>query len=420
MKGTGGSVIASRAPAQGQVLTGSMRWRVTPLLFALTFLPSLLAQYEVAPSERQHFDRRMADSSLKQLHCTVNFWQPRLDFAFRFQAGYLVRFPVSQYAGEHNEIHILSRIVPQDGSAVPLVQQFKLPKVPPGSGTWLAVEGAYLLGAGKYKVDLLFADNSGRGCRSHWTLETPHRAENDRITLSLTPGAVQPLNTRRWEEVRSPEPAAAKLTIFLDATPMNPSASRLRPFDRVLLLSSLVSLLAKARYRDVSLVAFNLDQQRVLLEEQHLDEQGYLRLANKLRDLELATVDYKVLKQRRGHVEMLARLMNTELAAPDPPDAVVFVGPSSSLRDRFPPELLQRGDAAMPHVFYFEYHPYWGRGPEFADVLRNLTKACSGKAFSIHSPAELSDAIEVFARTLDAASIDAEHPAGLAPVAATR
>ena len=74
----------------------------------------------------------------------------------------------------------------------------------------------------------------------------------------------------------------------------------------------------------------------------------------------------------------------------------------------------------MPHVFYFEYHPYWGRGPEFADVLRNLTKACSGKAFSIHSPAELSDAIEVFARTLDAASIDAEHPAGLAPVAATR
>jgi hypothetical protein len=53
-------------------------------------------------------------------------------------------------------------------------------------------------------------------------------------------------------------------------------------------------------------------------------------------------------------------------------------------------------------------------------VLRNLTKACSGKAFSIHSPAELSDAIEVFARTLDAASVDPEHPAGLAPVAATR
>lgn len=397
-----------------------MHPRVAPLLLALALAPSLLAQYEVAPSERQHFDVMMADSSLKQLHCTVNFWPPRLDFAFRFQAGYFVRFPVSQYEGENNQIHILSRIAPDDGAAVPLLQQFTLPKVPPGSHTWLAVEGAYLLGAGKYKVDLLFADSSGRGCRAHWMFETPHQPENDRITLSLARGAVQPLSTRRWDEVRGPEPAAAKLTIFLDATPMNPSASHLRPFDRVLLLSSLVSLLARAHYRDVGLVAFNLDQQRVLLEEQHLDEQGYLRLANKLRDLELATIDYKVLKQRRGHVEMLARLMNTELAAPDPPEAVVFVGPASSLRDKFSPDLLQRGSAVMPHVFYFEYHPYWGRGPEFADVLRNLTKACSGKAFSIHSPAELSNAIEVFARTLAAAGTDPERSAALTPVAAAR
>jgi hypothetical protein len=393
--------------------------RAVPLVLALALLPSLLAQYEVAPSERQHFDRTMADFSLKQLHCTVNFWQPRLDFAFRYQAGYLVRFPVSQYEGENNQIHVLSRIVPEDGAAVPLVQQFNLPKVPPANRNWLAVEGAYLLGPGRYKVDLLFTDSSGRGCRSHWTLDTPHLPENRRITLSLAPGAVQPLSTRRWDEVRAPEPAAAKLTIFLDATPFNPSASHMRPFDRLLLLSSLVSILARARYRDVSLVAFNLDQQKVILEEQHLDEQGYLRLAGKLRDLQLATVDYHVLNRRRGHVEMLARLMNAELAAPSPPGAVVFVGPSSSLRDRFPPELLQSGSAVMPRVFYFEYHPYWGRGPEFADVLRNLTKACSGKAFSIHSPAELSNAIEVFARTLDAAPAE-ERPAGLAPVGTTR
>jgi hypothetical protein len=415
MQGTGGLARACRASGLGKGL-----WRLTPLLSALAFVPSLLAQYEVAPAERQHFDRTMADSSLKQVHCTVNYWPPRLDFAFRFQAGYLVRFPVSQYEGENNQIHILTRIAPQEGPAVPLVQQFVLPKVPRSNPTWLAVEGAYLLGAGKYKVDLLFTDSSGRGCRAHWKFETPRRPENDRITLSLAPGAVQPLNIRRWDEVRSPEPAGAKLAIFLDATPINPSASQLRPFDRVLLLNSLVSLLAKARYRDVSLVAFNLDQQKVLLEAQHLDEQGYLSLANKLRDLQLATIDYEVLKRRRGHIEMLARLLNTELAAEDPPDAVVFLGPASSLRDRFPPELIQHGSAAMPHVFYFEYHPYWGRGPEFADVLRNLTKACSGKAFSIHSPAELSNAIEIFARSLAAASYDPDRPASLTPVAATR
>ena len=204
----------------------------------------------------------------------------------------------------------------------------------------------------------------------------------------------------------APDLAAAKLTIFLDATPLNLRSTQLRPFDRILLVNSLISLLARVPHRDVRLVAFNLDQQKVIAEEDHLDEQGFRRLKNKLRDLQLSTVDYKVLEHRKGHVDLLARLMNAEIAAPARSDAIVFVGPASWLGDRFPPDRIERGNGSLPHVVYFEYHPYWGRGPEFPDVLRNLTKVCAGKVFAIHSPAELANALDTFTRALAAARLE--------------
>lgn len=184
---------------------------------------------------------------------------------------------------------------------------------------------------------------------------------------------------------------------MLDATPLDQRAPKLHYFDRMLLLNSLVSLMQRVHYSEIHVVAFNLDQQRILFDEPDFGESAFRRLGHALNDLQLATTNVQVLSDPAGHLRLLAQLINAEAKAATPSRAVIFLGPVSRIQDRFPAAMLEHA-SAMPPVYYLEYHPFWVRDGEFADVLRNLTQACQGKTFRIHSPGELASAIEVLNR----------------------
>lgn len=363
---------------------------------------SLLAQYEVGPSDRERYERYMTRENWSTLKCQVNHWPPRLDYAFRFQAGYYVDLPLKQYSGEKNVLRILTRITAEGegGESKDLIQQFTLPPVPEKTRAVMGVDGGFMVGEGRFRVELLLSDNHGRACRAHWTFNASRNHEEKNVKVALAPGEVKALNRLRWSDALPPEPGAPKLTVMLDATPLNPDSPKLHYFDRMLLLNSLVSLMQHVHYSEVHIVAFNLDQQRILFDDANFDDSGFRRLSHLLNNLELASTSVSVLADSTGHLRLLARLVNGEATAAAPSRAVIFLGPASRIQDRFPVSMVEQA-AARPPVYYLEYHPFWIRNADFADVLRNLTQACQGKTFRIHSPGELATAIEVLNRALE-------------------
>jgi len=107
----------------------------------------------------------------KTLQCEVSPLHPALNFGFRFQAGYLVRVPMSQYEGPRHYWAMLLRITPEGGSPTYLGSRMRLPDVP-RTKVAMEVGGGYLLGEGKYKVAWGLYDDTGRVCRKEWSIDT--------------------------------------------------------------------------------------------------------------------------------------------------------------------------------------------------------------------------------------------------------
>src|ERR1017187_3445638 len=66
------------------------------------------------------------------LQCEVTPIRPALNFSFRFQAGYVVRVPMSQYLGKGHLWVVLARVTPEsgDGKPVYLGTRMRLPEIP--------------------------------------------------------------------------------------------------------------------------------------------------------------------------------------------------------------------------------------------------------------------------------------------------
>src|SRR5437867_10236698 len=66
-----------------------------------------------------------------QLKCDVSPLRPALNFSLRFQAGYLVRVPMSQYIGAGHRWSVFVRITPDPGTQpVYMVDRVAIPEVP--------------------------------------------------------------------------------------------------------------------------------------------------------------------------------------------------------------------------------------------------------------------------------------------------
>jgi hypothetical protein len=166
--------------------------------------------------------------------------------------------------------------------------------------------------------------------------------------------------------------------------------------DRLTLLGSLASLLESLPARSVRLVIFNLDQQKELFRDDHFTPDEFSRASQSMNGLELQLIDYDILKNRRGHVDLLAHLVNHELKAHDPSDAVIFLGPATRYFDKIPAASLEEQPTGGPRFFYFQYKPYYRRPTptaEFADSIESAVKRVHGRKFVVHTAGEFAKAI---------------------------
>jgi hypothetical protein len=162
----------------------------------------------------------------------------------------------------------------------------------------------------------------------------------------------------------------------------------------VLLLGLLSSLLERLPARSVRLVVFNLDQQKTLLRQDALAPGALGRVAQALNGTELGLVDYHVLQNPKGHVDLLAGLMNLELRAEPPSDVVVFLGPETRYEDKLPPTALEDPHGAAPQFFNLQFRPYLHADLSLPDSITLATAKVKGKTLIIRTPADFAKAIE--------------------------
>ena len=365
---------------------------------AILLAVSCSAQVVVYPSRvRRALNLFDATPGETVLSCDVTPMRPSLNYSFRFQAGYRVSMSGSQFQGKGHGWTELIRITPRTDGAPPvyLVSGQRLPEIP-NTKVILQFGGGYLLGEGSYDVNWVMHDDQNRVCRKRWHVDVRLSRAERNVTVAMPRDTVWDVSLRGARlQPRNPDDDAAplRLTILLHAAPMFQRRTRLRPGDIGTLISAVTTLLEHVPAHDVRLVVFNLEQQKELYRKDDFLLSNMPDVAQSMNSVELSTVDYKVLQNRRGHVELLADLVNREIKADPPPDLVLFLGPTSRYFDRIPAEVLQPPAGRAPKFMNLQIIPVMMAPSTLPDVIRNAIARLGGKTVLVHSPGEFARAI---------------------------
>jgi hypothetical protein len=371
-----------------------MRLLPLAMLVSTAGWPQSIVQADVVARVLNRLEPSWDESALA---CSVTPYGPALNFSFRIQAGYVLRLPMDQFEGPNHAWFTLMRITPEGGDRKPvyLATRTRLPVVPKTKAE-VEVGGGYLLGEGSYQVRWMMLDERGRVCRKDWRIEAKLTRSERRAKVVMRPNSVAAFSLLgSTQEIRKHDDSAPfSVTIMLHAAPMFPRRTHLRVSDRMLLVGSLAALLERLPARSVRLVVFNLDQQKELYRQDDFSVAAIDQVAQAMNDLELSSVDYKVLQKPKGHIDLLADLVNRELVADKPSDAVVFLGPSTRYEDKLPRNALEKL-ASIPKFFYFQYRPFLRRmAPGTIDTINSTVSGLKGKTVVIHNPGEFARAID--------------------------
>jgi hypothetical protein len=346
------------------------------------------------------FDSGVSEARLK---CYIEPLSPFLDFAFRFELGYLFRCPLKHFDGKPARIASVLRVTPEGGKPALFAQSYGIPGVPPALAKTtdvrkvnaeISASGAIALGEGKYTVELLLIDDRERVTRKKWKATASRKSDEKTVQVTTQPYTATSIHSRPWPDQNTHSSNGTRLTILLDAAPVNPRSLKLRAWDRAFLLDSVSSVLRELRADTTRVVAFNLDQQEEIFRQDNFDRSGLVKLSHALQKLELGSISYQKLSQPAGWSEILTRMASEEVEAKEPPDAVIFLGPTTRVSDKLPKEAFTKPRDNKTRFYYFEYFPAWHRGNEMPDAIHYFTSQCDGTVLKIHSPGEFASAIQ--------------------------
>jgi len=335
------------------------------------------------------------------LKCEVTIIKPALNFSFRFQAGYVATVPLKQYSGPGHAWVLVTKITPDapDAAPVHLVTTATLPDIPKTNQQG-EIGGGYLLGEGRYEVEWTLFDDAKRICQKNWTVNVALTAAERKVKTVMPPNNIGELSLRGsiYKQPPKDDVRPVRLTIFLHAAPLSPRRTKLRPGDALVLLSGLSSLLERVPSPSVRLVVFNMDQQKVLYQQENFALDSLDKVAQSINGLELGLVDYQILKSRRSSAVFLADLIDKELAKPEQSDVALFLGPASRFSDKVPPASLEERPSA-PFFFHFQFAPPFRRGGDsFPDAISQTIGKRKGKTIIVHTPGEFAKAIDQLER----------------------
>lgn len=348
------------------------------------------------------------------LACKVKPLKPTLAYTLRYTAGFLASVPVSQLDPDGTILLAIFRVSSSGGDPVYFRQRFRVPKVPQDyllgrkrRGV-VTFAGGYFLGEGRYTVGWILFDQRGRYCRRSWDVSLRLNKEERALAPAPPAGTAAPFRLDEWRGSDRGPARPYRIAVFAHATPLSPRSVTYSKFDQLLLIAALTSLLRDTPFRETSVVAFNLRQQKEVFHARRLDTREFRDLVQALDQLQLAVVNVRVLAKPLGSAELLAKLVIRETESADPPDAVVFIGPRLSEVSRAARDIVQGATSGngKPLFFYLRLDTYnfrSGRAYRYPDPIAQLTKARHGRVYGIQRPSDLGKAIRAMERLVPGA-----------------
>ncbi len=342
----------------------------------------------------------------KDLPCTVTPSKPTVGFDLRFHAGYEVSVPLKELTGGENMLNILFRVEPRDHPDQPIyfTQHIHVPVLEDDAKGDAYLQGTFDLGEGQYHIDWLMRDRSERVCSFSWDTDAALTAKDRPMSLAIAPEAILRTDAEQFKDEppvqRDVNQTPLNVKVLVNFAPQNSLSATLQPLDTAALVSILRSIVRDPRIGKFSIVAFNMQEQRVVYRQEDVDRLDFPALGRALGSLNLGTVDLKKLGEKHGDTEFLTTLVRTEVvpAGKDHPDAVVFAGPKVLLDSNVPEETLKEtGNIDFP-VFYMNYNLYPQAVP-WKDAISRTVHFFRGYEYTITKPRDLWVAVsEMVAR----------------------
>ncbi len=331
----------------------------------------------------------------KELPCTVTPIKPALGFDLRFHAGYEVSIPLKDLAGSEDLLTMIFRVTPDEHKDDPVYfsQRLSVPAIEESAKGNAYLQGGFDLGEGNYHVDFLMRDRSERVCSFFWDAEAELPLKDKQLVLMMAPETIQSAEREPFKDEppveREADSGPLNVKVIINFAPQNSRSATLQPLDMNALASILRSIAREPRIRKFSIVAFNVQEQRVVYRQENTDQINFPALGDALNSLNLGTVDLKRLSQKHGETEFIAGLLTDEVNnGKNHPDAVIFAGPKVMLDESVSQESLNHlADVDYP-VFYMNFNLNPQANP-WRDAIGNAVKHLKGYEYTISRPRDL-------------------------------
>jgi hypothetical protein len=321
--------------------------------------------------------------------------KPVIGFDLRFHSGFDVSVPLRELAGDGNQLTIIFRVVPENHKDDPsyFVQHVRVPEIDEDAHGDANLSGVFDLGEGKYHVDWLMRDRGERVCSFYWDSEAALTARDRQMELTMAAGEVQAAEIEQFTEEppveRSADTPPLNIKVLVNFAPQAQNSAALRPLDTLALVTMLRRISREPEFGKFSLVAFNLQEQRVLYRQSGADRIDFPALGEAVQSVKPGAVDMRLLAQKHGEAEFLTDLIKKEVGTGDRPDAVIFAGPKAMLDGGVPDEEIKpfANGVTFP-VFYVNYNLYPQQVP-WKDSISKAVKVLHGAEYTVSRPRDL-------------------------------
>ncbi len=332
----------------------------------------------------------------KDLPCIVSPNKPVLGFDLRFHSSFDITLPLRELAGSENLLTVIFRVTEVDSKKEPVyfTQKIRVPSIEEDAKGDAYLQGAFDLGEGKYQVDWLMRDRTERVCAHFWDAVAELAPKDKDLALEMKAGqisAAEPEQFMADPPLGKPaDESSVHVKVLVNFAPQNSMASSLQPADTSALVSILRTIQRDPRIGRVSLVAFNLQEQKVIYRQPVSDQIDFPAVGEAIKNLRLGRVDITRLQQKNSEGEFLGGLFREEMKGEgsSAPDAVIIAGPKVMLEGNVPPESLRTVGEPSGPVFYLNYNLNPNQNP-WRDSISQAVRFFKGHEYTISRPRDL-------------------------------
>jgi len=333
------------------------------------------------------------EDTKKDLPCIVTQIKPVLGFDLRFHTGYDITLPLRELVGDGDQLTVVFKVTSDLAKDSPIYfsQRYNVPQIDGDAKGDAYLQGGFDIGAGNYHISWMMRDRQERVCSSNWDVKAELAPKEQGIQLTLPANGIEASNREFFSE----EPPVTRMNvsdplrvkILIDFAPQQSASAAMAPIDTSALVSILRSISREPRICKFSVVAFNMNDQRVVYRQEDKDEINFPELGKALSSIKLGMVDYKKLSDKHSETDFLTKLIQDELGHASA-DAVIFAGPKVMLDEQPAPDSLKDISAVPFPVFYMNYVLTPQQNP-WRDSIGNVVKRLRGYEYTISRPRDL-------------------------------